>query len=135
MAISLWNSWKIGSWHPMWYTLGENCKGTIYNLIYGTCFKTKSCIAVEKWKINLLFVVLWVYYFSHKPLHIGCLHAKGFQFLSIFIIFFNFFRCVVKIAWMSNHIEWLGNWVFFVDTAYTPDVEGENDFSEFIGRN
>ena len=52
-----------------------------------------------------------------------------------FIIFYSFFLCVVKIAWMTNHIKWLGNWVFFVDTTYIPNVEGENDFLEFIQPN
>ena len=52
-----------------------------------------------------------------------------------FFIFYNFFLCVVKIAWMTNHIKWLENWVFFVDTTYIPNVEGENDFSEFIRPN
>ena len=52
-----------------------------------------------------------------------------------FFIFYNLFQCVVKIAWMTNHIKWLGIRVFFVGTAYIPNVEGENDFSEFIGPN
>ena len=81
------------------------------------------------------FVVLSVYHFSHKPLHIGGLHVKGFQLFSLFFIFYNFFPCVVKIARMTNHIKWLGNWVFFVDTTYIPNVEVINDFSEFIWPN
>ena len=91
----------------MWYTLGKNCKGTIYNIFYGTCFTKKSCTALEKWKINFLFVVLLVYHFSHKPLHIGGLHAKEFQFLSLFIIFYKFFQCVVKIACKIIQIHFL----------------------------
>ena len=177
----------------MWYTLVANCTGTIYNLIYGTCFTKKSRAShKENWKILFInqifihfvkflitmvtpmsvpkkvmlscnmpwrcpwgmvmfveshwssyelglfvkvffkFVVLSVYHFSHKPLHIGGLRVKGFQFLSLFFIFYHFFLCVVKIAWMTNHIKWLGNWVFFVDTTYIPNVEGENDSSYFI---
>lgn len=33
-----------------------------------------------------------------------------------------------KIAWMTNHIKWLGIRVLFVGTTYIPNVEGENDF-------
>ena len=52
-----------------------------------------------------------------------------------FFIFYNLFQCVVKIAWMTNHIKWLGIRVFFVATAYIPAVEGETNFSELIGPN
>ena len=52
-----------------------------------------------------------------------------------FIIFYSFFLCVVKIALMTNHIKWSGNWVFFVDTTYIPNVECGNDFLEFIRPN
>ena len=59
---------------------------------------------------------------------------KDFNF-EFFSFFYNLFQCVVKIAWMTNHIKWLGIRVFFVGTAYIPNVEGENDFLEFIGPN
>ena len=39
---------KIGSWNPMWYTLVENCKGTIYNRIYGTSFTKKAVLGTRK---------------------------------------------------------------------------------------
>jgi hypothetical protein len=36
----------------MWYTVVENCKGTIYNLIYGTCFTKKVMLGTRKVENN-----------------------------------------------------------------------------------
>ena len=39
---------KILQLNPMWSTSGVNSKGTMYNLIFGTCFTKKSSWEVEK---------------------------------------------------------------------------------------
>ena len=105
MEISLWNSWKISSWHPMWYTIGENCKGTIYNLIYCT----------RKWKIGFLFEVLWVYYFSHKPLHIGGLHQKDFNFWAFLSFSLISFDMLSKLhGWVIIYNGWVIEFSFWI---------------------
>jgi hypothetical protein len=58
---------------------------------------------------------LWVYYFSHKPLHIGGLHAKGFQFLSLFsfpLISFDVFSklhgwVIIYNGWVIEFSLWI----------------------------
>ena len=52
---------KNGSWHPMWYTLGENCKGTIYNLIYASCFTKKVIHCARKMEINFFNQIFNLY--------------------------------------------------------------------------
>ena len=54
------------------------------------------------------FVVLWVYYFSHKPLQIGGLHAKGFQFLSLFLFSLISFAVLSKLhGWVVIYNGWV----------------------------
>ena len=71
-------------------------------------------------------VSLWVFPQSIAHKRPPC---KSTWIFESFLFFYNLFQCVVKIAWMINHIKWLGIRVFFVGTTYIPNVKGENDLS------